>query len=73
MVEDGKPEQAERIYKQVLRQAEMVTGETSALSGMVLIELFDFYEKRKRRTDPKASQPDAFRTGAWSVVTFLRR
>lgn len=39
--------QAERIFKQVLSQAEELDGE-GPLTGLVLLDLHDFYEKAGR-------------------------
>lgn len=44
----GQPAEAERIFLQALRDAEQIDGAESPLAAMVLIELYDLYEKQKR-------------------------
>ena len=48
MIEDGKPEQAERILRQALILAEKEAGKVSALSGLVLVDLMRFLEAEGR-------------------------
>lgn len=47
MVERGQTFQAERVYKSVLQQAENMDGE-GPLTGLVLLDLHEFYEKQGR-------------------------
>lgn len=47
MVDRGHTFQAERIYKTVLHQAETIDGE-GPLTGLVLLDLHEFYEKQGR-------------------------
>lgn len=44
----GKPVTVERLYKRLLKQAEKLRGDSSPLAGMVLLELYDFYEQHGR-------------------------
>jgi len=48
LVERGQEQEAERLYRQTLGQAEAVAGESSPLTGLVLLELIDFYDHFKR-------------------------
>jgi tetratricopeptide (TPR) repeat protein len=49
----GKLEEAERLYKQTLRQAEADTDESNMLVALVLLEMFDFYENQGRNDEAK--------------------
>jgi nucleotide-binding universal stress UspA family protein len=48
MIEDGKPEQAERILRQALTLAEKEAGKVSALCGLVLVDLMRLLEAEGR-------------------------
>ena len=52
-IDSGKPEEAERIYKLALEQAEAAEGKDSPLAGLVLLELFDLYRKQGRDEEGK--------------------
>jgi tetratricopeptide (TPR) repeat protein len=43
----GSTDEAERMYKQALAQADRI-GESNTLAGLVLIEIADLYEKQGR-------------------------
>jgi hypothetical protein len=47
MIDRGHTFQAERIYKTLLQQAETMDGE-GPLTGLVLLDLHEFYEKQGR-------------------------
>lgn len=53
LIDSGKPEEAERLYKQVLEQAEAVGGKDSPLAGLVLVDLYDLYFKQGRHDEGK--------------------
>lgn len=48
MLVEKNSEVAEKLYKRALSMAEKVSGEISALSGSVLIELFYLYQETGR-------------------------
>lgn len=50
MTERGHLGQAERIYKTVLHQAEIIDGE-GPLTGLVLLDLHALYEKQGRNDE----------------------
>lgn len=50
LVDRGHLFQAERIYKTVLQQAETIDGE-GALTGLVLLDLYEFYDKQGRHDE----------------------
>lgn len=54
MIEDGKPEQAERILRQALILAEKEAGKVSALCGLVLVDLMRLLEAEGR---PEEAEP----------------
>jgi len=45
---DGQVFEAEELLNELLLQAESVAGESSALVGLVLMELLDFCQKNER-------------------------
>ncbi|MFX6819273.1 tetratricopeptide repeat protein, partial [Acinetobacter baumannii] len=47
----GRIADAERVYKLALRQADALEGEESPLTGLVLLDLHDFYEKQGRHDE----------------------
>lgn len=51
LIAHGKPEQAERLLKKTLRQAESMSDESNMLVAFVLLEMFDFYEKQGRHDE----------------------
>lgn len=51
LAEAGKAEQAEQIYKKALITAEGKAGKSSALVGLVLIDMVHFYEKQGRQEE----------------------
>lgn len=51
LLADGKVDDAERLYKQALAQAEAVAGEDAALAGLVVCDLMDLYEKQGRHKE----------------------
>lgn len=51
----GNIKEAERIYGDALMLAEEDSGENSALAGVVLLELFAFYDRQKRDDEAKAA------------------
>lgn len=53
LIDSGKLEEAERMYKQALEQAEVVDGKDSPLAALVLIDLYDLYEKQGRHDEGK--------------------
>lgn len=53
LLAEGKLSDAERLYKQTLAQAEAVAGEDSAVAGLVVCDLMDFYEKQGRHAEAK--------------------
>ncbi len=52
-VRGGQEEEAERLYKQALEDAEALAGESSPLVGLVLVDLIDFYDHCDRRHEGK--------------------
>jgi len=53
LADEGKAEQAEQVYKKALITAEGKAGKTSALAGLVLIDMVHFYEKQGRHEEAK--------------------
>jgi hypothetical protein len=50
----GEYAQAERICKKALDRAEAVTGKSSPLTGLVLMELFELYDNQTREDESEA-------------------
>ena len=50
----GRYAEAERISKKALDRAEAVTGKSSLLTGLVLMELLDLYDKQGREEESEA-------------------
>lgn len=50
VIEHGNLAQAERLYRAILKQAEEVNDE-GPLTGMVLLDLHEFYEKQNRHDE----------------------
>lgn len=51
LLDSGKPEEAEEVYKQTLDQADAISGEGNLLAGLVLLELFELYENQGRHDE----------------------
>jgi hypothetical protein len=54
MMDCGKAEQAERIYKQAMRLAEAEAGDNSALVGVVLVDYMRYLESQGRKPEAEA-------------------
>lgn len=55
LVRAGMRTEAEQIYRETLEMAEVEGGETSALAGLVLLDLVYFYEAENRQMEAKAA------------------